>query len=126
MRGFLISPYSFSSTPVESRKFNYPQANTSINVAFPEELLIAAREEKETFSRQVMIYPLGHLYQEGKISAGIGAQVLGCDRYTFYTLEAKNIRQAIANFAQQIQSRSFLLGIFGTNHWQRTIFSAKF
>lgn len=90
MRGFLISPYSFSSTPVESRKFNYPQANTSINVAFPEELLIAAREEKETFSRQVMIYPLGHLYQEGKISAGIGAQVLGCDKYTFYALLSDN------------------------------------
>ena len=58
----------------------------SINVVFPEELLIAAREEKETFSRKVMIYTLGHFYQEGKISAGIGAQVLGCDKYTFYTL----------------------------------------
>ena len=33
-----------------------------------------------------MIYTLGHLYQEGKISAGIGAQVLGCDKYTFYNL----------------------------------------
>lgn len=58
----------------------------SINVTFPEELLIAAREEKETFSRKVIIYTLGHLYQEGKISAGIGAQVLGCDKFTFYTL----------------------------------------
>ncbi len=58
----------------------------SINVTFPEELLIAAREEKEAFSRKVIIYTLGHLYQEGKISAGIGAQVLGCDKYTFYTL----------------------------------------
>ena len=58
----------------------------NINVTFPEELLIAAREEKETFSRKVIIYTLGHLYQEGKISAGIGAQVLGCDKYTFYTL----------------------------------------
>jgi len=43
----------------------------SINVTFPEELLIAAREEKEAFSRKVIIYTLGHLYQEGKISAGI-------------------------------------------------------
>ena len=58
----------------------------SINVTFPEELLIAAREEKEAFSRKVIIYTLGHLYQEGKISAGIGAQVLGCDKYAFYTL----------------------------------------
>ena len=38
----------------------------SINVTFPEELLIAAREEKEAFSRKVIIYTLGHLYQEGK------------------------------------------------------------
>jgi len=58
----------------------------SINVTFPEELLIAAREEKATFSRKVMIYTLGHFYQDGKISAGIGAQILGCDKYTFYTL----------------------------------------
>ena len=58
----------------------------TINVAFPEELLIAAREEQDSFSRKVVIYTLGHLYQDGKISAGIGAQVLGCDRHTFYTL----------------------------------------
>ena len=58
----------------------------SINVVFPEELLVAAREEKETFSRKVMIYTLGHLYQDGKISSGIGAKVLGCDKHTFYDL----------------------------------------
>ena len=33
-----------------------------------------------------MIYTLGHLYEQGKISSGIGAQVLGCDRTEFYWL----------------------------------------
>ena len=48
-----------------------------IIVTFPEELLIAARETPETFSRLVMIYTLGHLYEQGKISSGIGASLLG-------------------------------------------------
>ncbi|MBC6454166.1 MAG: UPF0175 family protein [Hormoscilla sp. SP5CHS1] len=55
----------------------------SINVAFPEELLVAARESDESFARKVKIYTLGHLYAEGKISSGIGAQVLGCNKWEF-------------------------------------------
>lgn len=58
----------------------------SIMVAFPEELLIASREDKDLFTRRVMIYTLGHLYEQGKISSGIGARILGCDRWTFYHL----------------------------------------
>ena len=58
----------------------------SVFVEFPEELLIASREERESFSRKVMIYTLGHLYEQGKISSGIGAQVLRCDRREFYRL----------------------------------------
>ena len=57
-----------------------------VSVVFPEELLVASREEREAFSRKVMIYTLGHLYEQGKISSGIGAQVLGCDRLEFYRL----------------------------------------
>lgn len=58
----------------------------SVNVAFPEELLVAAGEDEDRFSRRVMIYTLGHLYEQGKISSGIGARILGCDRWGFYTL----------------------------------------
>jgi predicted HTH domain antitoxin len=58
----------------------------TINVTFPEELLIAAREEKKVFSRKVMIYTLGHLYQEGKISGGMAAKILQCDLSTVYTI----------------------------------------
>lgn len=62
----------------------------SVSVVFPEELLVAAREERESFSRKVMIYTLGHLYEQGKISSGIGAQVLGCDRLEFYRLVSEH------------------------------------
>jgi len=58
----------------------------SIQVEFPEALLVASREEPQKFARKVMIYTLGHLYEDGKISSGIGAQVLGCDRLEFYRL----------------------------------------
>ncbi len=58
----------------------------SVNVVFPEELLVASREAPDIFSRKVLIYTLGHLYEQGKISSGIGARVLACDRYEFYRL----------------------------------------
>lgn len=60
--------------------------NMTINIAFPEELLIATKEEKNVFSRKVMIYTLGHLYQEGKISGGLVAKTLQCDLATAYTI----------------------------------------
>lgn len=62
----------------------------SVEVTFPEELLVASREDRDKFSRQVMIYTLGHLYEEGKISSGLGAQILGCDRREFYRLLAES------------------------------------
>lgn len=55
-----------------------------INVTFPEELLIAARETRETFSHLVMIYTFGHLYEQGKISSGICASILNCNQQEFY------------------------------------------
>jgi len=58
----------------------------NVNVSFPEELLVASREDRATFSRKVTIYTLGHLYEQGKISSGIGAKVLGCSRLEFYRL----------------------------------------
>jgi len=58
----------------------------NIQVEFPEALRVASREEPQGFARKVMIYTLGHLYEDGKISSGIGAQVLGCDRLEFYRL----------------------------------------
>ena len=58
----------------------------SISVVFPEELLVASKEDRDQFTRRVMIYTLGQMYQQGKISSGLGARVLGCDRWEFYLL----------------------------------------
>jgi len=58
----------------------------SVRVEFPDELLVASREDPEAFSRQVTLYTLGHLYQQGKISSGVGARLLGCSRLEFYCL----------------------------------------
>jgi hypothetical protein len=58
----------------------------SVQVEFPDELLVATREEPDVFSRQVMIFTLGQLYSRGRISSGVAAHVLGCDRLEFYQL----------------------------------------
>lgn len=57
-----------------------------VSVVFPEELLVASRQDREEFTRRAMIYTLGQLYQQGQISSGIAARVLGCDRWEFYRL----------------------------------------
>jgi predicted HTH domain antitoxin len=62
----------------------------SILVEFPEELLVASKEDRAKFSRQVMIYTLGHLYEQGKISSGLGAEILGCDRLEFFRILSEN------------------------------------
>ena len=57
-----------------------------VTVVFPDELLVATREDLGQFTRNVQISALGHMYTEGKISSGIAAKVLGCDRLEFYRL----------------------------------------
>lgn len=58
----------------------------SIHVEFPDVILLATREERDVFVRKATIYVLGHLYEQGKISAGFAAQVMGCDRIEMYRL----------------------------------------
>lgn len=61
-----------------------------MEVTFPNELLIALREEPEGFRQTVLIYTLGKLYETGRISGGFAAQILGCDRYDFYRVLSEN------------------------------------
>jgi predicted HTH domain antitoxin len=58
----------------------------TVQIEFPDEILLAAREDRATFVRKATIYTLGHLYAQGKISAGFAAQVVGCDRVEMYRL----------------------------------------
>lgn len=80
----------------------------SVTVVFPEELLLASKEDKDLFTRRVMIYTLGHLYEQGKISSGVGARILGCDRWTFYHLLTEYgfavIDYAVEDMADEAQS----------------------
>ncbi len=62
----------------------------TVHVEFPEQLLIATKSDRKQFRQQVLLYTLGHLYQDGKISAGYGAQLLSCDKLTFYRLLSEN------------------------------------
>ncbi len=57
-----------------------------IEVSFPEELLYALRLDREEFRRRALVYVLGKLYEEGVISGGLAANILGCDRWEFYRL----------------------------------------
>lgn len=59
-------------------------------VSFPDELLVALKEDRETFQRQTLIYTLGKLYEMGRISGGLGAHVMGCSRREFYRLLSEN------------------------------------
>jgi len=61
-----------------------------IEVSFPEELLVALKTDEKTFRRQALIYTLGKLYERGRISGGLGAHILGCDRWEFYRLLSEN------------------------------------
>ncbi|MCP4166452.1 MAG: UPF0175 family protein [Chloroflexi bacterium] len=55
-------------------------------MTFPQALLVASKEDTEQFRRRVLLSALGSLYEQGKISSGLGAQVFGCDRWEFYQL----------------------------------------
>lgn len=61
-------------------------ATTSVTVTFPETLLVASKENVEQFRQRVLLQTLGSLYVEGKISGGMAAKILGCDRWEFYRL----------------------------------------
>lgn len=61
-------------------------SSEEITVRFPYALLVASREDPQQFQRRVMIQTLGSLYEQGRISSGLGAQVLGCSRWEFYRL----------------------------------------
>ena len=61
-------------------------SNEGVTVHFPDSVLVAAREDPAHFQRRVFIQTLGSLYAQGKLSSGLAAQVLGCDRWEFYRL----------------------------------------
>ncbi|MFN8492566.1 MAG: UPF0175 family protein [Caldilineaceae bacterium] len=82
------------------------KAMNDVTVTFPQQLLVAAKEDRQTFERHVMIYTLGHLYDQGKISAGFGAQILGCDRWEFYRLLVEHGFDAIDYAEDELEAEA--------------------
>jgi predicted HTH domain antitoxin len=74
-----------------------------VMVRFPQALLVASREDYQQFQQRVMIQTLGSLYEQGKISSGLGAQVLGCDRWEFYRLLSEQ-GFAVLDYAEDEQA----------------------
>ena len=88
-----LSMLSAGTTIVEGRmsqvsleQASVQRTDNGVAVTFPDALLVASKEDLAQFRRRVLVYTLGPLYEQGKISSGLGAQVLGCDRWEFYTL----------------------------------------
>jgi predicted HTH domain antitoxin len=61
-----------------------------VHVAFPNELLVALKQDSETFRKQALIYTLGKLYEAGRISGGLGAKILKCNQWEFYRVLSEN------------------------------------
>lgn len=61
-----------------------------MEVTFPNQLLVALREEPDKFRQKVLIYTLGKLYELGQISGGFAAEILECDLWEFYRLLSEN------------------------------------
>jgi len=76
--------------PVQVDQVTSPGSNGGVVVSFPNSLLVAAREDRARFERRVLVSTLGSLYAQGRISSGLAAQVLGCDRWEFYRLLSEN------------------------------------
>jgi predicted HTH domain antitoxin len=73
-----------------------------VAVNFPEALLVAVKEDAAQFRRRVLVQTLGSLYVQGKISAGLGMQLLACDRWEFYRLLTEN-GFAVIDYAEDEQ-----------------------
>lgn len=78
----------------------------SLSVAFPDEVLVASREPPEQFRRKALIYMLGHLYEQGKISSGVAARILGCSRYEFYRLLTEHGFSVIEHDDEELQAEA--------------------
>ncbi len=58
----------------------------NIQVVVPDELLTNLEQEPDSLRQQILLYTLGSLYESGRISGGLAAKVMGCNRWEFYRL----------------------------------------
>ena len=78
----------------------------SVTVEFPDNLVFAARQDPDQFSRDVMVHTLARLYSSGKISAGLAAEILECSRLAFFQLLAESGVPAIDHTESELDEES--------------------
>jgi predicted HTH domain antitoxin len=61
----------------------------AINVAIPQELAFALKMQEQELAREVLKLSVIKLYELGKLSSGIAAQLLGITRLAFFELAAE-------------------------------------
>ena len=62
------------------------EALNTLTIEYPQELLWALQQEPEEFAAQARILLAVKLYETGKLSTGLAAQVAGVPRTTFFYL----------------------------------------
>jgi predicted HTH domain antitoxin len=65
---------------------NLPEEINTVMIHYPKELLWALQQEPEEFAAQAQILLAIKLYETGKLSTGLAAQVAGVPRSTFFYL----------------------------------------
>lgn len=65
---------------------NVSEQTNEVRIEYPQELLWALQQEPEEFAAQAQILLAVKLYELGKLSTGLAAQVAGVSRETFFHL----------------------------------------
>jgi len=71
---------------VTSHKTQATKRVNALTIQYPEELLWALQQEPEEFASQARILLAVKLYETGKLSTGLAAQVAGVPRTAFFYL----------------------------------------
>lgn len=62
---------------------------SEINVAIPQELAFALKMQESELAREILRLSVVKLYELGKLSSGLAAQLLGITRLSFLELAAE-------------------------------------
>lgn len=69
-----------------SNLLDRPASLNTLTIEYPQELLWALQQEPEEFATQARILLAVKLYETGKLSTGLAAQVAGIPRSAFFYL----------------------------------------
>lgn len=66
--------------------YNLHMMTQTLTIEYPDELLWALQQEREEFEAEARLLLALKLYETGKLSSGLAAQIAGVSRTTFFFL----------------------------------------